>query len=132
MMPNYLRCIYVLLVLSYIFDQVNQAYRLNWFNYKKIVGMHLQNLIEFLLEFSLSIFSLYILLTFDIKQILLRFFLILFSIFYSLNGILSLLLMFNQNNNKIFNINEDVFYAEFLFTKMFVIALFYIIYSIFF
>jgi hypothetical protein len=132
MVVQYIQYIFVLLAIAYFFDQINQAFRLNFLDYRKLVGDDIHNLVEFISECSLSLFSIYILINFDIKSILIRLFLLTFSVFYFLNGLMSLLLMFYSKNRTLYNINEQVFFIEFLFTKVFVFILFYFLYTIIF
>jgi len=132
MVLQYIQYIFVLLSAAYFFDQINQAFRLNFLDYRKLVGDDIHNLVEFISECSLSFFAIYILINFDIKSILIRLFLLTFSVFYFLNGLMSLLLMFYSKSRSLYNINEQVFFIEFLFTKIFVFILFYFLYTIIF
>ena len=132
MVLQYLQYIFVLLAVSYFFDQINQAFRLNFLDYRKLVGDDIHNLVEFISECSLSFFAIYILINFDIKSILIRLFLLTFSVFYFLNGLMSLLLMFYSKSRNLYNINEQIFFIEFLSTKLFVFILFYFLYTIIF
>jgi hypothetical protein len=129
---QYIQYIFVLLAVSYFFDQINQAFRLNFLDYRKLVGDDIHNLVEFISECSLSFFAIYILINFDIKSILIRLFLLTFSVFYFLNGLMSLLLMFYSKSRNLYNINEQIFFIEFLSTKLFVFILFYFLYTIIF
>ena len=127
----YIKYIYVLLVSAYLVDQLNQAYNFDMFNYRKIIGYQGHNLIETITELGLSFFSLYILFNFSIQNVLIKFILILFSIFYFLDGIASLMLFVNVNGSRkiVMTINKDIFMTELIITKIGTIALFYILYN---
>ena len=122
-----IRLIFILLVASYIGDQINQIYRLNLFNYRNTVSPTFQNLVESLIELSLSGFSIYILCNINVN-LFTRLFLIFFALFYLANGSLSLILISDKNNKHINSLNEQVIYCEFMLTKIFTIGLFYVLY----
>ena len=122
-----IRLIFILLVASYIGDQINQIYRLNLFNYRNTVSPTFQNLVESLIELSLSGFSIYILCNINVN-LFTRLFLIFFALFYLANGSLSLILISDKNNKHINSLNEQVIYCEFVLTKIFTIGLFYVLY----
>jgi len=128
---QYIRIIFILLVASYIADQYNQIYRLNLFNYKNLVKPSFQNLIEGLVELSLSMFSMCILYNTNVN-LFTYLFLIFFALFYLVNGVLSFLVFSDNNNTKFAILNEQVFYCEFVLTKFFTLGLFYVLYVTFF
>jgi hypothetical protein len=127
----YLKYIFVLLVSAYLIDQLNQFYNFNIFNFANFIGYQGQNILETIFELGISFFSLYILFNFNIQNVLIKFILILFSIFYFLDGIASLMLFVNVNGSRktVSAINKDIFMTEFFVTKIGTIALFYILYS---
>jgi hypothetical protein len=127
----YLKYIFVLLVSAYLIDQLNQFYNFNILNFADFIGYQGQNILETIFELGISFFSLYILFNFNIQNVLIKFILILFSIFYFLDGIASLMLFVNVNGSRkiVTAINKDIFMTEFFVTKIGTIALFYILYS---
>jgi hypothetical protein len=127
----YIKYIYVLLVAAYLSDQINQFYNFNIYNFNNLIGSETQNLVESVTELGLSFFSSYILFNFNIQFILLRFFLILFSVFYFIDGFASFILFTNiGGNRKAFEIiNKDIFLAEFFITKISTLGLFVLLYT---
>ena len=120
-----------MLVSAYFVDQLNQMYNFNMFNYKSLVHDKAQNIIETISELGISFFSIYILFNFNLQDAIIKFVLILFSIFYFIDGTCSLLIALNINDtgNSIRNFNKEIFYIEYLITKICTICLFYILYS---
>jgi hypothetical protein len=126
---NYIKYIFVLLVTAYFSDQINQFYRFNLLNYKSFVSGNIQRLIETVLQASISLFSIYILLYFNIQSIFLRFLLILFSVFYFVDSIASFFLLIYGDNKIVHMVNEQIFIAEFFTTKICTLSLFYILFK---
>jgi len=128
---EYLKYIYVLLVSAYVLDQVNQFYQFDLFNFKKMVGYQGHNLFEMVTEFGLASFALYILFNFSIQSALVKFILILFSIFYSVDAIASTILFMDADEKKasVNALDNDIFLSEFLVTKVCTIALYIILYN---
>ena len=126
---TYLKYIYLLLVIAWVVNQVNQHYRFNLLGHNRIVSEDTQNFFESIAEISLSSFSAYILLNFDIDNIFLKAFIVLFSLFYFLDGLLSTILILYKNNKNIMKLNEDFFYMEYYLTKFFTFGLFLSIYE---
>jgi hypothetical protein len=125
----YIKYIYLLLVIAWLVNQVNQHYRFNLVGHNRIVSEDTQNFFESITEISLSSFSAYILLNFDIENIFLKAFIVLFSLFYFLDGMLSTILILYKNNKNITILNEDFFYMEYYLTKFFTFGLFLTIYE---
>ena len=127
----YIKYIYVLLVASYLSDQLNQFYNFNIFGFNNLIGFKTQSLIETVTELGLSFFSSYILFNFNIQFILLRFFLILFSVFYFIDGLASFILFTNIGGNRkaIEAVNKDIFITEFIITKFSTLGLFVLLYT---
>lgn len=125
----HLKYIYLLLLLAWSVNQVNQAYRfeLNYYGY--FISDNIHNSFEAIAEISLSVFSAYILYTFNIDSILLKLFVVIFGIFYFIDGCTSTILLFDQNNKTVNNINKSLFYHEYHFTKFFTFVLLYLIYE---
>jgi len=127
----YVKYIFVLLVSAYLSDQINQFYNFNILNFNNLIGLETQNLVESVTELGLSFFSAYILFNFNIQFIILRFFLILFSVFYFIDGFASFMLFTNIVGNKksIEIINKDIFLVEFFITKISTLGLFVLLYT---
>jgi len=127
----YVKYIFVLLVSAYLSDHINQFYNLNILNFNNLIGLETQNLVESVTELGLSFFSAYILFNFNIQFIILRFFLILFSVFYFIDGFASFMLFTNIGGNKksIEIINKDIFLVEFFITKISTLGLFVLLYT---
>ena len=89
----------------------------------------MHNTFEAIAEISLSVFSAYILYTFNIDSTLLKFFVVIFGIFYFIDGSTSTILLFDQNNKTVNKLNESLFYHEYHFTKFFTFGLLFLIYD---
>jgi hypothetical protein len=108
---THLKYIYILLFIAWIVNQINQNYRFDLLNHNKIISHESQNLFEAIAELGLAVFSTYILFKFNVDNILLRCFLIICILFYSIDGILSTIVLFDTNNETIKNINRIFFFT---------------------
>jgi hypothetical protein len=128
---SYLKFIFILLVAAYFSDQLNQFYNFNILGFQNVISKSSKDLIETIVELGISFFSFYILFNFNIEPIVIRFVLLLFSIFYLINGLASLLLFTNIGGyrNAVSKINYEIFITEYLITKIGSITLFYLLYK---
>jgi len=131
MESTYLKYIFILLVAAYFSDQVNQFYNFNILGFKNIISKSTKDLLESIVEIGVSVFSLYILLNFNIEPIVIRFVLLLFSIFYLINGSVSFLLFTNIGGyrNAVSKINYEIFITEYIITKIGSLTLFFLLYK---
>jgi len=130
--PNistHLKYIYLLLFLAWVVNQINLTYRFDLTAYNNIISNRTEEIIEAFSELSLSTFATYILYTFIIENIFLKIFIVIFTIFYFIDGILSVLLVFDPNNKTVDNINETFFNVEYHFTKFVTFGLLFTIYE---
>jgi hypothetical protein len=131
MESNYLKFIFILLVAAYFSDQLNQFYNFNILGFKNIISKSSKDFIESIVELGVSAFSFYILFNFNIEPIVIRFILLLFSIFYLINGLASLLLFTNIGGyrNVVSKINYEIFITEYIITKIGSLTLFFLLYK---
>jgi len=126
---THFKYIYLLLLLAWCVNQVNQVYRFETLHYGKFISDDAHNLFEAVAEISLAGFSAYILASFNIDNIFLNIFLVIFGIFYIVDGFTSTILLFDKNNKTVGNINKSLFYHEYHFTKIYTLGLLFIIYE---
>ena len=126
---THLKYIYLLVLLAWCVNQVNQFYRFEMLHYGKFISDDMHNLFEAIAEISLSGFSAYILYTFNVDSTLLKLFVVIFGIFYFIDGCTSTILLFDKNNKIVKDINETLFYHEYHFTKFYTFGLLFLIYE---
>ena len=130
--PNistHLKYIYLLLFLAWVVNQLNLAYRFDLTQYNNIISNKTEEFIEAFSELSLSTFAAYILYTFTIENKFLKFFIVFFTIFYFIDGILSTVIVFDPNNKTANKINETFFKVEYHFTRFVTFGLLFTIYE---
>ena len=126
---THLKYIYLLLLIGWCVNQVNQFYRFEMLHYGKFISDNVHNTFEAIAEISLSVFSAYILYTFNIDSTLLKIFVIFFGIFYFIDCCTSTILLFDQNNKTVYKLSESLFYHEYHFTKFFTFCLLITLYE---
>jgi hypothetical protein len=130
--PNistHLKYIYLLLFLAWVVNQLNLAYRFDLTQYNNVLSPRTEEFIETFSELSLSTLAAYILYTFIIENKFLKFFIVFFTIFYFIDGILSAVIVFDPNNKTVNNINETFFNVEYHFTRFVTFGLLFTIYE---
>lgn len=122
---------YYLLLSSYLVFTEKQIYLADVCSFKSLINEFSQDVFECLSQFGLSIYSLYILFNYyrDINMVL-YLVLIVYIIFYFMDGISNALLLTDLNNVKYRELDEYLFVVNRIIQKFVVLILFYLIYTL--